>query len=116
MAAAAPAAAVGNVSLQTQLEDDMRALVDNFEGMLRSAQARRSHAPRRSQPSPEHQLRLRLRRALTRAAAADQRAGAQRAGKAAAASARREAGACAPRGDALCCVLRCLRLAPLCPG
>ena len=114
MAAAGPAAAVGNVSLQTQLEDDMRALVDNFEGMLRSAQARRSRA---APPLTLTRLqRLRLRRALTRAAAADQRAGAQRAGKAAAASSCREAGACTLRVASLCRTLRCLRLAPLRPG
>ena len=53
-ALAAPAAAVGSVSLQTQLDEDMRALVDNFEGMLRSAQARPSRrccATRRPKPS-----------------------------------------------------------------
>ena len=109
MAVAAPAAAVDNVSLQTRLEDDMRALVDNFEGMLRSAQARYASHATPPLTLTRRGLLLRLRGALTRACAADQRAGAQRAGKAAAASARGAAGACAPHAAGRLAVLRCLQ-------
>lgn len=40
MAATAASASVDSVALQARLEEDMLALVDNFEGMLRAAQAR----------------------------------------------------------------------------
>ena len=50
MATALPAAAVSSVGLQTQLDEDMRALVDNFEGLLRAAQARHARAVRPAPP------------------------------------------------------------------
>jgi hypothetical protein len=52
-------AAVSAAAMHAKLDEDIAALVDNFEGLLRCAQARSGHAKRR--PNPQRMRRcLRL--------------------------------------------------------
>ena len=68
------AAATGVTAMQAQLDEDMAALMDNFEGLLRCAQARGGAARRSANPVGSLPAALRTPRASRCAMRARERA------------------------------------------